>query len=202
MAVVAPFLPPSRLRVVAEEFLATHHPSGEIPVPVEEIIEFSFGLDIVPVPGLKSEYDVDAYITSDLTEIRVDGQIQKKYPNRYRFSLAHELAHLLVHKDVFAELRFATIAEWKAAMNAIPAVQYGYIESQAYCLAGLILVPAIPLNDVFGAKCDEAKAAGIDFVTASDDCRRIIERAVGDYFEVSGDVISRRLRAEKLGRAS
>ena len=51
MALVAPFLPYDRLRVVAESFLNQHHSSGEIPVPIEKIVEFRLHLDIVPVPG-------------------------------------------------------------------------------------------------------------------------------------------------------
>ena len=62
---------------VAQEFLATHHPSGELPVPLEEIIEFDLELDIVPVPGLMTDLDVDAFITADLKEIRVDKYIQE-----------------------------------------------------------------------------------------------------------------------------
>ena len=37
----------------AEEFLAAHHPAGELPIPIEELIEFDCGLDIVPIPGTR-----------------------------------------------------------------------------------------------------------------------------------------------------
>ena len=57
---------------VAEEFLTAHHPSGELPIPIEEIIEFDCAIDIVPVPGLLSDLDIDAFMTADLKEIRVD----------------------------------------------------------------------------------------------------------------------------------
>lgn len=40
------------IRNSADNFLKQYHPSREIPVPIEEIIEFQMGLDIVPIPGL------------------------------------------------------------------------------------------------------------------------------------------------------
>jgi hypothetical protein len=89
MAIVAPFLPYEKLRLIAEAFLKERHPTGDIPVPIESIIEFDFGLDIVPMPGLKSGFGVEAFITSDLREIRVDRFIQEHRKYRYRFSLAH-----------------------------------------------------------------------------------------------------------------
>src|SRR5579871_4472789 len=155
MAIIAPFLPYEKLRSVADAFLKQHHPSGDLPIPIERIVEFKLGLDIVPVPGLQDGFDIDAFITNDLTEIRVDDFIQQKRPARYRFSLAHEVGHLLIHKDVLSELKFSTIKEWKEAFLAIPEEEYGWIEWQAYCLAGLILVPGPPLKALFEASLDK-----------------------------------------------
>jgi hypothetical protein len=43
--------------------------------------------------------------------IRVDQYIQQQVTTRYRASLAHEVAHTLIHEDFFKEFQFATIAE-------------------------------------------------------------------------------------------
>lgn len=166
--------------------------------PIEKIVEFRFGLDIVPVPGLQQEFDVDAYITSDLTEIRVDRFIQEKRPNRYRFGLAHEISHFLIHQDVFKALKFSTIEEWKTVICSIPDDQYSWIEWQAYSLGGLILVPSRPLQDLFGTKLEEAKRAGIDLQEIDEGMRKTIESHMGRYFEVSADVIRRRMKYDKL----
>ncbi len=198
MPIVAPFLPYDRLRVVAAGFHQQHHPSGELPIPIEKIIEFRFGIDIVPVPGLQDEFDVDAFVTSDQTEIRVDRFIQERRPARYHFSLAHELSHVLIHQDVFKELKFATIKEWKAAMCSIPEDQYAWLEWQAYCLGRLILVPERPLKDLFETKAEEARGAGIDLQDVDDEMRRTVESHIGRYFEVSADVIARRMKYDKL----
>jgi Zn-dependent peptidase ImmA (M78 family) len=167
-------------------------------VPIEEIAEFRFRLDIVPVPGLQDGFDVDAYLTSDLKEIRVDRFIQENRLNRYRFSIAHELAHLVVHQDVFKAMRFSTIQEWKVAMQSIPEDQYGYIEWQAYSLAGLILVPPVPLMALFKDKVKEAKVAGIDLYEMDERLQKSVTSHLGKYFEVSSEVVARRMKADKL----
>lgn len=51
------------LRHHAEEFLAEDHPESSIPVPIEEIVELDFKMEIIPVPGLKDEIGVDALLT-------------------------------------------------------------------------------------------------------------------------------------------
>jgi Zn-dependent peptidase ImmA (M78 family) len=184
----------------ASRTTSKYHPSGELPVPIERIIEFQLGLDIVPVPGLQDQYDVDAYITSDLTEIRVDRFIYAHRPTRYRFSLAHEMAHLLIHKDVFKELKFSTIKEWKEAISGIPEEQYGWIEWQAYALGGLILVPARPLADLFDTKLKEAGKVGVDLHGVDENARRVVESHIGRYFDVSAEVIAKRMKKDRLWR--
>ena len=158
----APYLPYDKLRGIADDFLNEHHASGELPVPIEEIVEFRLSIDIVPVPGLQKLIDVDAFISSDLSEIRVDRFVYENRPARYRFSLAHEVAHWLIHRDVFALLKFSTVQGWMDALASIPEDQYGWIENQAYNLAGLILVPSQPLRDLFENASASANAAGVD----------------------------------------
>jgi len=41
----------------AKSFLSTYNPSGTIPVPIEEVIEFQLQIDIIPVPGLKDTFE-------------------------------------------------------------------------------------------------------------------------------------------------
>jgi hypothetical protein len=67
-----PFLPYRDLRRRAADFLRTRHPAATIPVPIEEIVEFRFHIDIIPVPGLQDAFEVDGFIASDLTNITVD----------------------------------------------------------------------------------------------------------------------------------
>ena len=54
------------LRKKADEFLAAYDPSGAIPVPIEEIVEFDFNINVVPVLGLQREFEVEGFTSSDL----------------------------------------------------------------------------------------------------------------------------------------
>jgi hypothetical protein len=57
------------LRREAEEFLSEYHPSLSIPTPIEEIVEFDLGIDVIPVLGLRDEIKVEAFLASDLSAI-------------------------------------------------------------------------------------------------------------------------------------
>ena len=54
---LVPYLKDSEIELKAEKFLSEYHPNGELEVPIEEIIEFQFGIHIVPVDDLKALTD-------------------------------------------------------------------------------------------------------------------------------------------------
>ena len=54
------------LRKKADDFLRTYNPSGAIPIPIEEIVEFEFNINIVPVLALQREFKVEGFTSSDL----------------------------------------------------------------------------------------------------------------------------------------
>lgn len=196
MAIKAPYLPYDRLKELAAEFLEKYHPSGEIPVPIEEIVEFEFGIDIIEIPGLHDLLDVDAFPTSDLTQIRVDQFVYRNRPTRYRFSLAHEIGHFVLHKDILGSLNFSTFEEWRNVVsNEIPDDEYAWIEWQAYVYAGLILVPPDNLLEVFSEMLEKAKGAGLskDDITGDDNSKNTFEKLLAEPFEVSSAVIKKRM---------
>ena len=194
MKIKAPYLPYEKLREIADGFLAQYHPSGRLPIPIAEIVEFQFGMDIVPIPGLNESLEMDSSISNDLATIYIDAAVFRRQPSRYRFSLAHELSHKLIHGDLFREqLSFANLAEWKAAMTAIPLKEYGFIEWQAYCLAGLMLVPSSLLATAYEKAERDAAEAGISLRDLDAESGKAICAAIGRDFQVSGGVIRKRL---------
>jgi Zn-dependent peptidase ImmA (M78 family) len=82
--------------------------AGTLPVDVEAIVEFKLKLDIEPEHNLMQQTDMEAYLRSDLTGIIVDHDhyMDEKFANRMRFSFAHELGHLFLHKDFYATVVF------------------------------------------------------------------------------------------------
>lgn len=137
------------LRSRAASFRHQYHTSGSMPVPIEQIVELTCELDIVPVPGLQHSFGVDAFIKTDMTTICVDEYMYSSVGNRYRFGLAHELAHAVLHQKTYRSLESTDLASWKAAQGRIPEKDHRRLEWQAYAFAGLILVPTEALRDRF-----------------------------------------------------
>jgi len=131
------------IRKRADEFLARHHPTGEIPVPIEEIVDLKLRMDIIPIPGLRFSHDIDGFTSSDLKAISVDDQAASNYPCRYRFTLAHELGHVVLHAPLYEEHSFSAISEWKDFVAGIPEVEYGWLEYQANAFAAWYSFPTI-----------------------------------------------------------
>jgi hypothetical protein len=195
----APYFSYDTLRERAEAFLGRYHPSREIPVPIEEIVEFQFEMDIVPEPGLHQHFDVDSYITADLKEIRVDEFVYQSRPGRYRFSLAHELGHRVLHEEAFAKLTFDSVAAWKALIaNAIPEKEYGYLEWQASSFAGLMLVPGAELASKYGEVCRIVQQHGLSLQADSEVARSLISEHIAGFFVVSPAVVRRRLEYDGI----
>jgi hypothetical protein len=198
VTIKAPFYRYEGLRTQADSFSAKYNPQRVIPVPIELIIEADFGIDIVPVPGL-SEFDTVAFITRDLKEIRVDEFVYFHRPNRYRFSLAHEIAHKILHAEVFGSLEFHNIETWKRARtDLIPEDQYRYLEIQANSFAGLVLVPSAELRDAFFDYVEKGQALNIDFDDVENGSREMAEFHLSEMFQVSPDVLHIRLERDKL----
>jgi Zn-dependent peptidase ImmA (M78 family) len=126
-----------------------------------------------------------------MKEIRVDATDQRNNSNHYRFSLAHEAAHFVLHADVFRALIPRSIRDWKEKLRSISDEDYGWIEWQANALAGLILVPSHHLKSLLEKAVSIVREEGIN--VDDEPIRDFIAKVVGESFGVSGDVIARRL---------
>ncbi len=144
-----PYLSPNKLQSAAHEFLATDHCESSIPVPIEEIIEFELGMDIVPVPGLHRARHIDGFITSDLSAIYVDDWLQTERGNRYRFTLAHEVAHDALDKPRFTDNQFTSISQCKEFVESLDDNVNSRLEFHANGFAGFALTPPSQLKRMF-----------------------------------------------------
>jgi hypothetical protein len=194
----APIYSYDDLRRRADGFLAQYHPDGTIPVPIEEIVEFELGYDIVPTPGLHQLLDVDGFITSDLREIWVDQFVYDSRPGRYRFTLAHEVGHSILHTDIFEHRSFHSIAEWRAFVNSIPEKEHSWLEYQAYAFAGLVLVPASPLETAARNCVNRLQSERIDLNENWDFAWSRIAAFLAKQFLVCSQVIDKRLQKDDL----
>ncbi len=192
--------PKDYYRQKAEAFLRQQGVWDAIPVPIEEIVEFKLGMDIVPLPALKHNLGVDAFLSRDLEHIYVDEYVFTDYYYHYRYALAREVARLVLHGQLFASHPVQTFEEYVAWRSGISEVDYFQLEWQAHCLAGLILVPPSHLQERFAAAQQRAEEWGVSSVKNWDVALSCAVVPLSREFEVSPTVIELRLRFDK-GRA-
>ncbi len=200
MSLNVPHLTYDQIRAAADAFLKHYHSSKKIPIPIEQVIEFQMGLDIVPLPGLLEAYNVDGFTSSDLSEISIDQFVYEHRLTRYRFTLAHEVGHVVLHAGLFKTHRFRGIDAWKRFLMGVPALDYSRLEWQAYSFGGLVLVPGDVLQQELKVAARQVKAQGLSKET--DFAKALMVDIMATRFGVSSEVIERRLGYEQIRLAS
>ena len=197
----APYNPKERIWQEADRLRAAHPAGRSLPAKVLDLAEFDLGLELVPVDGLCEQLDIDALLMGDLKSILVDKRafMSPRLEYRLRFSVAHEIGHLILHRDIYGGLQHATAREWFDFISAIPDVEYGWVEWQAYEFAGRLLVPPDALRAEFQTAVQTAQAVGYtDWLAADETALDYIASRIAPKFGVSAEVIAKRLRVEKL----
>lgn len=176
----------------ADNFLKTYHPSFNLPIPIEEIVEHKMDIAIFAIPGIKSLIGVDAFISSDFSQITVDEDYFVKFPERTRFSIAHEVGHLILHKDWYEKYGPKNFEDYLSAHDKRDEQIYKFTEVQAQTFAGLILVPTDQLFSELKKRLGRIPSL---------ESAEILAPAVQDLpelFKVSDAVILRRLQKEDI----
>lgn len=160
---------------------------GGIPVDIEIVCDM-LGINILPVVGLFKSFQIDAYISADFKTVYVDeGEFRKGSP-RYRFSVAHELGHFVLHRDYYPS-GISDLNEWTDISFDLLSV---WSENQANCFAGNLLVPEDRLirclDDEFGGSFAR------NYWNASPAEFNAIFARVSKKFRVSEQVILRRMQ--------
>ncbi len=178
------------------------YPAGcSLPVQVLDLAEFDLSLELIPTDGLREQLDIDALLMGDLKSILVDkrGFMNPRMEYRLRFSVAHEIGHLILHRDIYGGLKHGSAREWFDYISAIPEVEYGWVEWQACEFAGRLLVSPDPLREAFQAAIQSAQAAGYsEWLAADEAALDYIATRIAPMFGVSVEVIAKRLLVEKL----
>lgn len=161
--------------------------NGAFPVDVEAICD-DLGIGILPIVDLSKTFRVDAFISADFKTIYVDNREFEKDSHRYRFSVAHELGHFVLHRR-YCPCVAQGLDEWFRFFRRFT---NDYAEFQANYFAGSLLVPEAELvrvlNNEFGGSFVR------NYWNASpSELGRILMR-VRRHFRVSDDVIARRMR--------
>jgi len=151
--------------------------------------------------NLLSELDVDAYLKTDLSGIVVDHEcyMNDKFLNRLRFSMAHELGHYFLHREIYSVLSLSSLEDWKEFIQNVPETEYEAFEYQANEFAGRFLVPHEKLKSAIMDSIEMIRRSGIEHMLSdSDMVLSRISPFLRRIFGVSEQVIEIRVRREKL----
>ena len=186
---------------MADDFRNQVWPSKKIPIDVLSVVEFELRLEIRPISRLKEDNDIDALLLGDWQTIVVDQNqyMDDRYTNRLRYSIAHELGHYVLHKEVFSQIPKGSLEEWIAFMRDMPEKEYSFLEYHANEFAGRFLVPPEALRQELEAAIKIAEQNGMSRSQLQDESHmQYLAKPISRKFEVSSSVIERRLPKEKL----
>lgn len=186
----------NKIGEIANQFLADYHPSLEPPIPIEEIAESKLGLTITQEMNLKKDYDVDGFLTSDLTTIFIDFNLYMKHENRTRLTIAHEIGHLIIHRKLFQDLNINSIKDLNSMIEQVTDEDYRWLEYQAYSFAGQVLVPKQLLIKELEKRLNKLPTSETPEVILP------ILQDLLDVFQISGEVMLRRLQKEGIVRTN
>lgn len=180
----------------AENFLQTYHSSLTLPIPIEEIVEHKMDVALFAISGIKSLIGVDAFISADFTQITIDEYYFTKFPERTRFSIAHEIGHLILHKKWYEKYGPKNLEDYLNFHDRLDNQLYKYIEIQAHTFAGLVLVPKDLLFNELKKRLGTIPRLEVPEVFAP------IAQDLLETFQVSGEVMLKRLQKEKIVKTS
>lgn len=199
----APILSYIQIREYAEEFRSKYIHNEDIPVDIELIAESALGIRIIPLDDLRSDSDIDGLGSRDFKFIYVDKDqySDDRYYNRIKFTIAHELAHYMLHREYIESLEINSGDEWIAFRLNMDEDELEWFERQANEFAGRLLVPIEPLVVIFPSVRDEItkKMSWMDKMN-TEELITTAARKICNHFGISADVIERRLRKEETVR--
>ena len=193
----------AQIREIAEKFRKDYIFNYSIPVDIERIIELTMGIYIIPVKSLQHDCDMEGFISKDFKSIYVDEALytDDRYYKRVRFTIAHEIGHFVLHRSNIDMVRFLSDDEWKAFRINLQDEPLRWFETQASEFAGRLLVPIDQI--VYSFK--EARGEIIKKNTSwdapkidDDEMLSQISAKISPKFDVSAEVIERRLRKEDI----
>lgn len=194
-----PILSYAQIAERAATFLRRYHPAGTIPVPIEEIVDVHLKIDIIPTPSLRRAFEVDAFLSCDMASIYVDDDVYNNVSTRLMFSLCHEVAHAVLHQNVYRSFGCGgSIEEWKRIQESIPDDDYKWLEFHANAFAGLVLVPPAALKAEFESVQRKLRERNSVLPRPSDMAKQYLARVIARQFEVSPEVVSRRIEKDSL----
>ena len=170
---------------IAENFLKEKNFSkGIIPTDIEMLIEKS-GIIIEAIDDLRKDFSVKGLVAKDVKDVGrikifIDTRHYEEDTFEYRFTLAEELAHILLHMDFYEGIN--DIEDYIKKYKSIDDENYRKYEQQARNLASFLLLPEKEFNDEV-----------IDFIDANIEDYKIFNfQSAEDFSDKISNLISKK----------
>jgi Zn-dependent peptidase ImmA (M78 family) len=123
------------IRKIVEEYREGCGLEEQIPVDVEKLVDVILKINIIPIPSLYRSQEINAFISNDFKKIYIDEYLYINLEPQYRFTLAHELGHMVLHESYYRQYGITDIASYHRYVNSITEDEYALLETQAnYCI--------------------------------------------------------------------
>ncbi|OGV58565.1 MAG: hypothetical protein A2283_00515 [Lentisphaerae bacterium RIFOXYA12_FULL_48_11] len=166
------------------------------PLDVEEIAECDLGLEIRVVAGLMEEFDSPAQIApgDSYPIITVDADQYRQQTTFYRFSLAHEIGHYVLHREWLEKVwrMVKSIDTWKQVIMARSEDDYKWIEANAEEFASYLLAPEDKFEPVLRQQL--LLLEKISAALQAEDILPYIANPIGEFFGMSNSAAQARIR--------
>jgi len=180
----------------AENFLKQYHPSLELPIPIEWIIENGLNIHIYPFPELYRIFGQSGFLSHDRKVIYIDEYQYNNFIEKYRFTLAHEVGHFILHESLYKDLSFNSVEEYIQFLKSIP--QIYWFETHGDWFAGQILVPTPKLEEHCIGLLEQYRDVYSQYKYLPHEFWSYASNGLADIFEVNPVVIEIRIRLESL----
>jgi len=113
----------------------------EFRVDIERLIETKYGIIPDVFYGLQAKYGVMAFMLTEAKRLFIDDRLidNPRQAKRYRFTLAEELAHFLIHNNLYKN--YKTIADRMEKESLLTRQELWFLETNAKALGSAILMP-------------------------------------------------------------
>ena len=138
----------SELEPIARRLLEERFPEGvPIPVDIDYLAESEPGVSLDIMPGLRHKFGIAGAVIVHPEERRftilIDQSVADGNAAFYRFTLAEEFSHLVLHRSVLEQIK---TVEDAARLHASPAY-YDHLDRNAKWLASALLMPESYLQE-------------------------------------------------------
>jgi len=182
------------LRQIDEEvqkFFRGNKRYNKVPVPIEEIVCKYYGYDILPVTNLYEELGMTGFPVPHKKEIYIDKAIfENTSPNRFNSTLAHEVGHLVLHREFISKFNDENEVESFLTSFENDPEDLAWLEKQAWTYARYLLLPTHHFNRKLTDLIEEKRMSNFSIR----DISALLKIPIARYFEVADEMTKIRIQ--------